>query len=349
MNAQELLGLITSDGDSAQKAMDVQDFGASLLNPEQFNRFIQIMQDATVLLQESRRVDMTTPERVIDLTGIFEWVLRAGNDADGNHRDYTNEPGTKVTTRQNRLVARELIAKTGLFDKAARRNIEREQFENTLLSMLGGAAGRDMSAYIMLARRTYNYALSDTHALLSQTDGLLARAGSQIYGVESAAGVGDADFSASAIGTTDYQAAGTQARTVMQIMLETIQKKYIGGSEREFRYHCTWDFFDAYRELWISRGGIDSDSVLSGGRQPDYKGIPVVYAPELEREIDGNRHVLLSHPDNQNYGVFHEVTMEPDRIPGNRKTDMYLTFEGDVNYEDEFAAVAANLDTPKPA
>jgi hypothetical protein len=49
------------------------------------------------------------------------------------------------------------------------------------------------------------------------------------------------------------------------------------------------------------------------------------------------------------WGVFHEVTIEPDRVPAERKTDYYLTVEADAKYEDEDAAVVAFMEIPNPA
>ena len=53
------------------------------------------------------------------------------------------------------------------------------------------------------------------------------------------------------------------------------------------------------------------------------------------------------------WGVFHEVTIEREREAKARRTDFVLSFEGDADYEDEAAAVAAFVDytdfeTPTP-
>jgi len=43
------------------------------------------------------------------------------------------------------------------------------------------------------------------------------------------------------------------------------------------------------------------------------------------------------------------VTVEPDRIPSDRRTDFVLTLEADAHYEDENGAVAALIDQKKPS
>lgn len=333
---------------SKKAAMNVADFGASILEPQQFNRFVEMAEEKAALLGEARRIPMPRHRVNIDLIGIFDWVITAGQDADGNHRDATDDEGTTPTTKTPQLDARELVAKTGLLDKAARRNIEGVSFEDHLLGLMGGAFAKDLSAYCLLADTDFDYSASRVLAVLSQADGWLKKADNQVFGQDSADGTRVKDFDASAIGTDDYELAGTQAKALFQVMYETIEGRFIDGNEGEFRIYAPRDVYNAYRELWIGRYKNPADS-LATGAVPDFLGIPVVRTPELGRHPLGRRNVWLSHPDNHAYGIFHEVTTEPARKPGNRSTDFYMVAEADSGYEDSEGAVVARLDEARPA
>ena len=77
--------------------------------------------------------------------------------------------------------------------------------------------------------------------------------------------------------------------------------------------------------------------------------MPIFNRSKSVEEGAAGKVALLSHPNNMAWGVFHEVTIEPDRVPKDRRTDFVMTLEGDAGYEDENGAVAAFIEQESPS
>ena len=311
---------ILSRLDAAIKAITVGNLGEGILAPEQFDRFVRAMQRRTNILQEARFMRMESQQVNIDRIGFAGYVLTQGITAAGVNRG--TETKVKPALAINKLQAAEFRGAMGLEDRALRRNIERGGLEGTLVDLFGEAAGRDIETIGLLGDTD----LGDT--LLGTTNGWLEKAAHKLEAVSGAA--------------DDWPL------NLFEAALQEMPKQFL-TNPGEFRFYVPWLVADAYRNALIARKYTLSDSVLTGGQVPPYKGIPVVVSGMLERSAVYDVAALLSHPDNMVWGVFHEVTIEPDRIAASRRTDFYLTVEMDVHYEDENAAVAVfieNLPTP---
>lgn len=329
---------ILSRLDGAFKAVtDVNELGASVLATQKFDRFVREARDATVLLPETRFLPMASHKTEIDRIGFTGRVLRSGLTGTNSRRVLGESEFADPTVATNALNAVELQAITSLRDAALRRNIERQNFDDTLVDLFGQAAGRDLEEFALLAD-TGLYAYADDD-VLSQTDGWLSRAANKLYGQESGAGVGDQDFDPA------------DPESIFESMLGALPKRFI-GNPAEWRFYTNWSVRNSYVDVLRARGTVRADSVQEGpGTNIRYKGIPVVYVPGLERAAavgagGQGATALLSHPDNMVWGVFHDVTIEPEREAKGRRTDFVLTVEADADYEDENAAVAAYIDSP---
>lgn len=326
--------------------VDVDTLGQAILQPEKFAQFVRAMQHKTVILNEARFIEMDSDVVDIDRVGFVGRILHSGTALVGDewvHRkldvDVEGEYAKPVFAT-NKLTAKELQAVTGLRDRALRRNIEKGNFENTLVDLFGEAAGRDMEEYAVLADKDILYSKDD---VLSLTDGWAKWAKQKLYGV----GV-DKDFDPNPTGTT-------WPENMFQAMLEALPKQFL-QNESEWRFLVDWDVRDAYQNLLKERKTSLGDLALiqTGEQVPPFKGISVRYVPVLGRSktvvAGGNGRVaLLSHPNNMAWGIFHEITVEPNRVALDRRTDFVLTFEGDAGYEDENAAVVAYLDKENPS
>lgn len=315
------------------KAIMPGDFSESILVPEQFDRFIEIVEQTTKILGRTRRIEMTSQQVNIDRTGFAGRVLRAGSTSAGAHRTLTDAESSKPAFFTNKLIAQELVAITGMNDKALRRNLEKGGFIDTLIAMFGRAVSRDLEEFSLRADTAIPYATDD---VLSLTDGWLKLAGQQLYGYDpDAGGAAVANFTLS-------NSDPSTIKTMFQKMLEALDKKYI-GDPGEWEFQVSWDIYDGWRNYWLeTTNGRSYDDSLSKGEVPAFKGIPVVYVPMLERS--NKRKAALQNPDNMCWGVFHEVTVESEREAKDRRTDFVLTVEADMHYEDQNAAVVANID-----
>lgn len=336
MTAAEILARL----DSAFKSITVTDLGDSVLQPTKFDQFIRTAQNKTTVLPEARFVKMLAQQADVDRVGFTGRILKSGYAVDGTEQDAvlaTHE--SKPTFATNKLIAKEMFALASIKDTTLRRNIEKEGFESTLVDLFGEAAGRDYEEFALLADVSITYANDD---VLHQTDGWLAKAGSKLYGTAGPGGAAQFDI-----------AAETYPENLFGLMLDTLPKQYLGDI-RDWRYYVNWATYSAYRNLLKARGTDLGDRAVYENIPLLFEGISIRYCPLLERSktvVAGGkgRPALLVNPDNMAWGIFHEITIEPDRIPKGRRTDFVLTLEGDVHYEDEDAAVAAYYDVPRPA
>ena len=336
--------------DSALKGItDVSEFGDSVLQPQKFDQFVQRMEDRTVVIPESRFLEMEAQQTDIDRTGFVGRILHSGDQEDGAHRNLEENEFAKPDTWTNKLVAKELHAITSIRDRALRRNIERGNFESTLVDLFGQAAGRDFEEYALLGDTGYTHAQDD---VLSKTDGWFKKAGNKVYA-----------------GNTSDDFDPEDVESILQACLDALPKRFL-QNVTDWRYYVPFRVLDAYRDVLRARGTSLGDTTQweagaptspSGGAAPlaqlAFKGIPLVFVPLLERAkesaapddgLTNGEMVMLSNPDNQAWGVFHEVTIEDEREAKKRRTDFVLTFEGDVHFEDEDGAVVAFSDKQDP-
>lgn len=297
MGNKEILAKI----DAAIKQITVTDLGSSVLTPEKADRFIRVVEGSTPILNEARRYTMTSYERDIDRTGFGARILHVPDDGAAY-----SDP----TFATNKLSVVEVMATIGIKDDALEDNIEKENFENTLIDMIADRAGIDMEELFLKG----DTASADTY--LALTDGWLKLAANQLDGAA-------ADFDP------------TKVEDMFQALFDAVPKKYI-RDRNQWRIYCSYKIEDDYRDVLRSRGTGLGDTAQTTGQRLYFKGFPVVPVGNMP---DGK--ALLAHPDNLVYGVYRDIRIEPDRMPKLRQTDFVVTMRIDANYEDENAAAAA--------
>ena len=338
MDNADILAMI----DGAMKSITVEDLGKAVLSETHFAQFVQAMQAKTKILPEARFVQMDTQIVDIDRVGFMGRIMVSGINEDGTDKILSPNEYAKPQFDTNQLIAKEIQCVVGLKDRAARRNIEKEAFETTLVNMMGEAAGRDMEEYSTLADTNIS---AGSDLFLHLTDGWAKLAANAVYGV----GLGkDFDPGKSYVAG----AIDNYPENMFDAMIAALPKQYL-EIRPDWRFYVPFSAQDAYANLLKLRGTALGDAAQTTANPIPYKGIPVVYCPVLERSAPsisgGNGNIcLLGHPDNMAWGVFHEVTVEPDRVPKSRRTDFVLTVECDVGYEDENAAVACFIDGTRP-
>lgn len=288
--------------DAAMKAITTTDLGSSVLRPEKADRFIRTVSEATPVLQAARRLTMNAPTRDIDRVAFTSRIL--GPATEGT--DLTNE--SKPTFAMNQLVAVEAGGVVGLTDNTLEDNLEREDFEDTLLDLIAERSGVDLEELFIQG----DTASADPY--LQLTDGWLKLAANQLA---------DTDFDA-----TDVEA-------MFNAMLLAVPKKYFRDPS-QWRFYVPWNIADDYREKLKARGTALGDEMYTTARSLAYKGVPVEVVPNMPA---GN--ALLVPPVNLVYGIYRQIRIEPDRVAKARKTDFVVTLRADCHYEDENAAVRA--------
>lgn len=174
--------------DAAFKSITTGDLGSTKLTPEKAERFVRAVEKATPMLREARMLEMKSDTRDIDKTGFGGRIMQAAVE------DTAPVGSSKPNFSTNKLVAVEAIAVVGISDSALEDNIEGEDFENTLIDMMGERAGVDMEELYIKGDTTSG----DTY--LALTDGWNKLSGNAVTGT-----VTD---TAGGMNTTLAQAAG---------------------------------------------------------------------------------------------------------------------------------------------
>jgi hypothetical protein len=323
MTNNEILAAISA----ALKSITVTTLGETVLSPERFGAFIRAAQAKTTVIPKARFVEMSGQTVQIDRVSFPGRVLTRGISASTGGTEgtgYGTETVAEPTFAAGKLNAAEFRGKVALSDRAMRRSIERGALEDTLTTLFGEAAGRDLEEAGLLGDTSYNFGgESAALAHLRATSGWLKKAGHTVTG------------------EVDTSADGW-AEVVLQSLLDEAPKHYL-VDRAEWAFFVPFALEDGYRDALRARGTPLGDSVQIGNAPVAYKGIPVVHVPMLERSTRYGMPCLLAPAANMVWGVFQSVTIEPKRVPENRETEFFLTVEADVGYEDSAAAVAGLL------
>lgn len=166
-------------------AMTLTTLGESVLNPEQFNQFVQVLQEPTTLLKDARRLDLINGRANIDRIGFAGRISKTGGTL-ATQAKTAIQTVTALTSgdagtpgiNTNKLNGREFVALVQLQDATLKRNIERGNFEQTLIQLIGDAAGKDMEENAALCHLDYTGSVSG----LNLFDGWIEAAGNAVYG-----------------------------------------------------------------------------------------------------------------------------------------------------------------------
>lgn len=297
--------------DSAVKGINEATLGDSILQPTKMARFIDAMQLRANVLQEVTVQTMTSNKEDLDIAGFSGRIITKGITSGGVSRGTEADSDLGFNTQTLRTA--EFRAKTSLTDRALRRNIERGNLEDHLIQLMGEAAGRDWEEVALFG----DLDLGDV--VMGTLDGWFAQAGGQK--------------------ATGFVFGTDSIEDLFEELLDLLPKQYL-IDPAQYRFYVPWAVENAYRDTLKSRGTALGDSAQTGASQLAYKGIPVRRAPIMERNTTFNPPALLCNPSMMVAGVFHQITIEPDRDAANRLTNFYLTWEGDVTYTEANSAVA---------
>ena len=96
---------------------------------------------------------------------------------------------------------------------------------------------------------------------------------------------------------------------------------------KDLVFYVPWEVKDAYHDFLIDRETGLGDSSLLNNTELQYKGIPVKYAPVLDavdgRTVHGAIPSMLTVPEFLWYGVYRDLSVEPDRIVAQELTNYY--------------------------
>ena len=315
----------------------------ALLNDEQFAQFMRAATINQTILADASFRRMNSMNQVVSSTKVTGRVLQNGYDSNGATEDQLT--AATIGFGKAELNATKLKALTSLLDDDKEDNIEREQFEQTLLSMMGEAVGVDLEAVCVFGDTTYVDGSSDPDPLFSTFDGWLKGATAvKSAGVITAAGSGTADFTL----------ANTGVVGMFDAMLKKLPAAYRQANlMKDLVFYVPYEVYEAYRAFLIDRETGLGDSTLLNADELKYKGIPVKYAPVLDatdgRTVYGKVPSILTVPEFLWYGVWQDISIEPHRDVANEKTDYYYRIRCDAANQWTDAVIAAQITASEAA
>lgn len=306
--------------DLVTKSIQVSTLDDSVLQPQYFNKFIQEATRERTILNDARRIVMDAQVVNIDRVGFSGRIMEAAVED-------TAATGADPSFKQEQLTASEYIAMVGINDRSLRRNIEREGFTNTLISMATNQFGVDWETLAVFGDTTKFATEGSKDSLLASKNGWVAKCENTVYG--------DGD-------SADYDPDDVIAQ--LDAMIAKFPSEYL--QRGNLRFYLDSDKFDAYIDEKGLRPTAVGDTTVSQFIAPNYKGIPVVEAPVLNdstatKSANWGKTALLMNPSNMVYGIFHNITMEAEREAKLRKTSYIFTTEIDQGFENPYVGVVA--------
>ena len=312
----------------------------ALLNEEQFAQFMRAATINQTILADASFRRMNSMSQVVSSTKVTGRVLQTGYKSNGDTQNQLT-PAT-IGFGKAELNATKLKALTSILDDDKEDNIEREQFEQTLLTMMGEAVGVDLEAVAVFGDTTYVDGSSNKDPLFSTLDGWLKSATTTLKS-DGAKGSGTKDFDLS---------DGITA--MFDKMLYSMPAAYRQANlMKDLVFYVPYEVQEAYREFLIDRETGLGDSSLLNATELQYKGIPVKYAPVLDaadgRTVHGNVASILTVPEFLWYGVYKDLSVEPKRIVEDEETEYYYRIRCDASVQWADSVIVADITAAEAA
>ncbi|KKN20734.1 hypothetical protein LCGC14_0932540 [marine sediment metagenome] len=291
------------------KRITTTTLGETALHPEKAAQLVRELEFSTPMLGATRRLDMKSDKRDIDRIGFTGRLM---NVAPAEGEPIVTESTPAFTS--NELSVVKAVGVVELSDESLEDNIERENFEDTLIALIGSQAGIDLEELYL------NGDVGSGDPYLALTDGWNVLANNQITGAAN----------------LDFTAADVESMFEAMLVEILTNARQFMRRRQDMKFWVSWKAENDYRELLRQRGTDLGDSVQTKAQPLAYKGIPVV--PVFNMPITD---ALMATDDNLVYGIRRDIRLEPERQARAGRTDFVVTFRTDAHYEDETGAVHA--------
>ena len=306
------------------------DAGSGILRPEQAQRFIDYVWDATVLAKDGRRVTMRANTMELEKVNVGERVIRAAAQADG---DYTN---TGATFSKVELTTKKIRLDWEVSAEALEDNVEGAALEDHLVRLMTNAFANDIEDLAINGDGA-------TGNFLSIMDGFVNKAKTGGYAHESVVTVTD----------------NAWTPEVMQNVILALPRKY-RALKNNLKFYVGTDAFqgivknngtlaDAIAEAFGSHPGAagteagrdrylaGTDQTFGGARTTRVLGVQVQEVPYYP---DG--YVDLTFPQNRVWGFQRDITVNRE-YKAKKDTVEYTVFvRFGIQWEEEDAIAYAD-------
>lgn len=295
---------------------------SGLLNPEQANRFIDIVQEQPTILNQVRTIRMNAPTRKIDRMGFASRIMRVAPQGTPPHAadDGTNDrylaaaDRSAPTTSQIELNTTEYMAEVHLPYEVLEDNLERGNFEDHVMRQIGEKVAEDLEE-LALGGDT-----GSGDAYLASKDGYLKRMTTNVY---------------------DNISAGINPDLFENGML-TMPQKYLRNLAN-LRHWCSVANTIKYRGEVAKRATGYGDSMLTQNGELYAYGVRVEAANMLGAPSGVTNGIsnsgFFTYPKNLLWGIQRQIQIETDRDIRSRQHIIVVTCRIDFQIDDEAACV----------
>lgn len=274
------------------------------LNPEQANKFIDIVIDQPTIIKQVRVVRMGAPKRKIEKIGFGSRILRA---APASGTELTSGLRSRPDLGLIELETKEIIAEVWLPYDVLEDNIEKAGLENTIMAKIAERASLDLEELIILGDT------SSVDEYLALTDGIIE--------LTPTSNVVDGS------GITDV------TKTLFKTAIQYMPTKYLRNIGL-MNYYTSHHVETEYRDSLASRATDLGDEKVTG-RTPCY-----AYGIKLDPcALMPNNKLALTYANNIVWGIQRDIMIETDRDIRKRVLIIVLTMRCDVKLEQPDACV----------
>lgn len=286
--------------------------GGGLLNPEQTDKFIQILMESPTIINRSRVVSMNGPQKKINKIGFGSRILRKAVSA----TELAANQRAKPDLGQIVLNTKEVIAEIHLPYDVLEDNIEGGNIgagmgssagglQDTLVQLLGSRAALDLEELAILGDVTSG----DDY--LALCDGFLKRSTGHIVDV----------------------AGAPLTKEVFKNAIKAMPDKYL-RVRSDLEYFLSVDNETEYRDTVANRVTGLGDSALVSANALSAFGSAISAAPLMP-----NSKAIYTNPNNLIFGIQRRVNVEYDKDIRARKFIIVLTARVDFQIEEPDAVV----------
>jgi len=272
------------------------------LLPEQSKKFYRMVIDQPTLLKEIRTVSMSRPKMKIDKVGFGQRILRK---APASGTALKEDERVRPQFGQIELDTDEFIAEVHIPYDVLEDNIEKENFTDTLLSLMAERVSLDLEELLILGDTTSN------DPYLASKDGVLQLAANQIDG--------------SGITAID--------RTLFKTAIKAMPTRFLRNRPM-MRFYLSHQNEVEYRDTLAQRNTELGDQMVKEVTEAYAFGVPVRPAAFMP-----NSHLLFTYPQNVILGIQRDIRIETDKDIRARVLIVVLTLRIDIKLEEPEAAV----------
>jgi len=280
--------------------------GTGLLYPDQANRFLDYMWDATILAKAARTIRMRSNTTEIDRVAVGQRIMTVAQE--DNPRDYVNADNSQFTNAaatfaKISLTTRKLRLDWELSSESLEDNLEGPDLEDHIARLMATQAGNDIEDVLINGTGTGS-------GLLSAFKGFRKLATDNAHVVD-AQGVG-----------LDKQVFNLAIKTLpRKYKQRRNQLRFFTGSNlvQDYLYNLTTSTVVSPFDIasGVIRGDVAANDGGPGTTTPFAFGIPVINVPLMDETLAGDYNtpsglhgdVHLTFPQNFIIGIKRDVTV----------------------------------------